>query len=128
RRGRRSRSCSPPRAMPESSRPRSVGRRAPRLARRRARRIVAHDPVLTRWKAGEDALAVDYAKLGRTGLDVSRICLGCMSYGDAKRGGHQWVLDEDTARPYFKQALDAGINFFDTANVYSVGSSEEFLG
>src|SRR6059058_724560 len=71
---------------------------------------------------------MDYAKLGRTGLDVSRICLGCMSYGDAKRGGHQWVLDEDTARPYFKQALDAGINFFDTANVYSVGSSEEFLG
>ena len=71
---------------------------------------------------------MDYVKLGRTGLDVSRICLGCMSYGDAKRGGHQWVLDEDAARPYFKQALDAGINFFDTANVYSVGSSEEFLG
>jgi aryl-alcohol dehydrogenase-like predicted oxidoreductase len=71
---------------------------------------------------------VDYVKLGRTGLDVSRICLGCMSYGDASRGGHQWVLDEEAARPYFKQALDAGINFFDTANVYSVGSSEEFLG
>ncbi|MDQ1430502.1 MAG: 1-deoxyxylulose-5-phosphate synthase, partial [Actinomycetota bacterium] len=71
---------------------------------------------------------MDYVKLGRTGLDVSRICLGCMSYGDASRGGHQWVLDEEAARPYFKQALDAGINFFDTANVYSVGSSEEFLG
>jgi aryl-alcohol dehydrogenase (NADP+) len=79
------------------------------------------------WRAPERNL-VDYVKLGRTGLDVSRICLGCMSYGDASRGGHQWVLDEEAARPYFKQALDAGINFFDTANVYSVGSSEEFLG
>ncbi len=69
-----------------------------------------------------------YVKLGRTGLDVSRICLGCMSYGDAARGGHQWVLDEDGARPFFEAALDAGINFFDTANVYSAGSSEEFLG
>ena len=69
-----------------------------------------------------------YVKLGRTGLDVSRICLGCMSYGDASRGGHQWVLGEDEARPFFAAALDAGINFFDTANVYSVGSSEELLG
>ncbi|MDE3203857.1 MAG: aldo/keto reductase [Acidobacteriota bacterium] len=69
-----------------------------------------------------------YVKLGRTGLDVSRICLGCMSYGDSSRGGHQWVLGEDEARPFFAAALDAGINFFDTANVYSVGSSEEFLG
>jgi aryl-alcohol dehydrogenase (NADP+) len=69
-----------------------------------------------------------YVKLGRTGLDVSPICLGCMSYGDASRGGHQWALDEDAARPFFKQAFDAGINFFDTANVYSIGSSEEFLG
>ena len=71
---------------------------------------------------------MNHVKLGRTGLDVSRICLGCMSYGDASRGGHQWVLDEEASRPFFKQALDAGINFFDTANVYSVGSSEEFLG
>jgi 1-deoxyxylulose-5-phosphate synthase len=71
---------------------------------------------------------VKYLKLGRTGLDVSRICLGCMSYGDASRGGHQWVIDEEGSRPFFKQALDAGINFFDTANVYSSGSSEEFLG
>jgi aryl-alcohol dehydrogenase (NADP+) len=71
---------------------------------------------------------VNYVKLGRTGLDVSRICLGCMSYGDASRGGHPWALDEETAHPFFKQALDAGINFFDTANVYSVGTSEEFLG
>ncbi|MBO0730735.1 MAG: aldo/keto reductase [Acidimicrobiaceae bacterium] len=71
---------------------------------------------------------MEYVKLGRTGLDVSRICLGCMSYGDASRGGHQWVLDEEESRPFIKQALDGGINFFDTANVYSVGSSEEFLG
>ena len=69
-----------------------------------------------------------YVKLGHTGLDVSRICLGCMSYGDASRGGHPWVLDEDQARPFFEKALSLGINFFDTANVYSVGSSEEFLG
>jgi aryl-alcohol dehydrogenase (NADP+) len=69
-----------------------------------------------------------YVKLGRTGLDVSRICLGCMSYGDASRGGHQWVLDEEASRPFIQKALEAGINFFDTANVYSVGSSEEFVG
>jgi 1-deoxyxylulose-5-phosphate synthase len=69
-----------------------------------------------------------YVKLGRTGLDVSRICLGCMSYGDAARGGHPWVLDEEAARPFFRRAIEGGINFFDTANVYSVGSSEEFLG
>ena len=69
-----------------------------------------------------------YVKLGRTGLDVSRICLGCMSYGDASRGGHPWALDEDQARPFFEKALALGINFFDTANVYSIGSSEEFLG
>ncbi|HET6963395.1 MAG TPA: aldo/keto reductase [Acidimicrobiales bacterium] len=69
-----------------------------------------------------------YVKLGRTGLDVSRICLGCMSYGDASRGGHPWALDEDEARPFFEKALDAGINFFDTANVYSIGTSEEYLG
>ncbi len=69
-----------------------------------------------------------HVKLGRTGLDVSRICLGCMSYGDASRGGHPWVLDEDEARPFFERAIELGINFFDSANVYSVGSSEEFLG
>jgi aryl-alcohol dehydrogenase (NADP+) len=67
-------------------------------------------------------------KLGRTGLDVSRICLGCMSYGEAARGGHPWALDEETSRSFFVQALDTGINFFDTANVYSGGTSEEFLG
>ncbi len=69
-----------------------------------------------------------YRKLGTTGLDVSAICLGCMSYGEPDRGPHPWSLGEDDARPFFKQALDAGINFFDTANTYSAGSSEEITG
>jgi len=71
---------------------------------------------------------MQYTKLGRTGLDVSRICLGCMSYGEAARGNHPWALDEETSRPFYVQALEAGINFFDTANAYSGGTSEEFLG
>ena len=69
-----------------------------------------------------------YVKLGRTGIDVSRICLGCMSYGEPGRGNHPWSLPEDDARPFIQQALDLGINFFDTANVYSDGSSEEIVG
>jgi aryl-alcohol dehydrogenase (NADP+) len=71
---------------------------------------------------------MDYVNLGKSGLKVSRICLGCMSYGEPSRGGHRWSLDEESARPFFRQALDAGINFFDTANVYSDGSSEEITG
>jgi aryl-alcohol dehydrogenase (NADP+) len=71
---------------------------------------------------------MEYVKLGSTGLDVSRICLGCMSYGDPSRGSHSWTLGEDDARPFVRRALDAGINFFDTANVYSAGSSEEIVG
>jgi aryl-alcohol dehydrogenase-like predicted oxidoreductase len=69
-----------------------------------------------------------YQKLGKTGLEVSMVTLGCMSWGDATRGGHQWVLDEDAGRRIIKDALDAGINFFDTANVYAAGSSEEYTG
>ncbi|MGX7680192.1 aldo/keto reductase [Jatrophihabitans sp. DSM 45814] len=69
-----------------------------------------------------------YRKLGTTGLDVSRIALGCMSYGDPGRGTHEWSLDEAASRPFIRQALDTGINFFDTANVYSDGTSEEILG
>jgi aryl-alcohol dehydrogenase (NADP+) len=69
-----------------------------------------------------------YVKLGSTGLDVSAICLGCMTYGDPARGNHPWSLPEDDSRALIKQALDAGINFFDTANVYSDGSSEEIVG
>ena len=67
-------------------------------------------------------------KLGRTGLDVSRLCLGCMSYGEPDRGNHSWTLGEAASRPFLKKALDLGINFFDTANVYSAGSSEEIVG
>ncbi|MFD4228837.1 aldo/keto reductase [Streptomyces sp. NPDC058545] len=71
---------------------------------------------------------MDYLKLGTTGLDVSRICLGCMSYGVADRGNHSWTLDEEASRPFVRQAVEAGINFFDTANVYSDGTSEEIVG
>jgi aryl-alcohol dehydrogenase-like predicted oxidoreductase len=76
---------------------------------------------------------MEYVNLGKTGVKVSRICLGCMSYGVApagplRPGSHDWVLNEEQSQPFFKQALDLGINFFDTANVYSVGSSEELLG
>jgi len=67
-------------------------------------------------------------KLGRTGLEVSAICLGCMSYGDPEMGNHTWTLNEDAARPFIRCAIELGINFFDTANVYSLGSSEEILG
>jgi aryl-alcohol dehydrogenase-like predicted oxidoreductase len=71
---------------------------------------------------------MEYRRLGNTGLEVSRICLGCMSYGQSDRGTHPWSLDEESSRPFFEQALELGINFFDTANVYSLGTSEEYLG
>ena len=71
---------------------------------------------------------MQYVKLGRTGLDVSRICLGCMSFGAPGAGNHEWTLDEDASRPFIRQAVEHGINFFDTANVYSAGTSEEIVG
>ena len=71
---------------------------------------------------------MQYVKLGRTGLDVSRLCLGCMTYGEPDRGNHAWTLPEAESRPFIRKALDLGINFFDTANVYSDGSSEEIVG
>ncbi|HEV7746565.1 MAG TPA: aldo/keto reductase [Pyrinomonadaceae bacterium] len=71
---------------------------------------------------------MDYVNLGQTGLKVSRICLGCMTYGVPERGAHPWSLDEETSRPFFKRALELGINFFDTANTYSDGTSEEIVG
>ena len=71
---------------------------------------------------------MEYTKLGNTGMDVSRFCLGCMGFGDATRWVHKWVLNEEESRPVIKKALDLGINFFDTANVYSIGKSEEILG
>ena len=69
---------------------------------------------------------MEYVNLGRTGIKVSRICLGCMTYGTPK--WRPWVLDEDQSRPFFRAAWEAGINFFDTADMYSVGASEELLG
>ena len=69
---------------------------------------------------------MDYVRLGNTGLKVSRLCLGCMTYGSSK--WRTWVLDEAEALPFFKQALEAGINFFDTADVYSQGESERVTG
>ena len=71
---------------------------------------------------------MDYTKLGATGLDVSRLCLGCMSFGAPDRGNHTWTLSEEHSRPLIKQALELGINFLDTANVYSDGHSEEIVG
>ncbi len=71
---------------------------------------------------------MEYSRLGKSGLKVSRICLGCMSYGIPERGAHLWTLDEEQSRPFLKRALELGINFFDTANVYSDGTSEEILG
>ena len=69
---------------------------------------------------------MDYVRLGRTGLKVSRLCLGCMSYGTPK--WRSWVLDEEASRPFIQRALELGINFFDTADVYSIGESERVLG
>jgi 1-deoxyxylulose-5-phosphate synthase len=71
---------------------------------------------------------MEYGRLGSTGLEVSRICLGCMSYGEPGRGSHPWSLDEAASKPFIAKALDLGITFFDTANVYSDGSSEEIVG
>lgn len=71
---------------------------------------------------------MEYVNLGRTGLKVSRLCLGCMSFGDPKRGFHPWILDEEASGPILRSAVEAGINFFDTANIYAAGTSEEVLG
>lgn len=71
---------------------------------------------------------MEYTKLGNTGMDVSRICLGCMGFGDAEHWIHKWVLNEADSRPIIQKALELGINFFDTANIYSLGKSEEILG
>ncbi len=71
---------------------------------------------------------MDYVKLGQTGLEISRLCLGCMSFGVPDRGTHLWTLDEERSRPFIRAALDLGINFFDTSNSYSDGTSEEIVG
>lgn len=71
---------------------------------------------------------MQYTRLGNSGLKVSRIALGCMSYGDPNHGLHNWTLDEDTAQPFFRQAIELGVTFWDTANTYQAGSSEEYVG
>jgi 1-deoxyxylulose-5-phosphate synthase len=71
---------------------------------------------------------MDFVRLGNSGLNVSRLCLGCMSYGVPERGTHPWTLDEEQSRPFFRRAIELGINFFDTSNSYSDGTSEEILG
>ncbi|NHA66565.1 aldo/keto reductase [Phycicoccus flavus] len=71
---------------------------------------------------------MEYTRLGRTGLTISRIALGCMTYADASAGNHPWALDEETSGAFFRQAVELGITFWDTANVYSAGTSEEFVG
>ncbi len=71
---------------------------------------------------------MDYVKLGNTGLEVSRLVLGCMTYGDPQRGNHAWTLPEERSRLLIRQAIELGVTFFDTANVYSLGSSEEIVG
>ena len=71
---------------------------------------------------------MDYVKFGNTGMDVSPICLGCMSFGDTSTGFHGWTLPEDESNAIIKRAAELGINFFDTANCYSLGTSEEYLG
>ena len=71
---------------------------------------------------------MEYTRLGRTGLRVSRVGLGCMSYGQAAAGMHQWTLDEDAAAPFFRQAVELGVTFWDTANGYQGGTTDEYVG
>lgn len=71
---------------------------------------------------------MEYVRLGRSGLKVSRLCLGCMTYSDPQRGSHAWILNEEQSQPFFRQAIELGITFFDTANAYNQGASEEVLG
>jgi 1-deoxyxylulose-5-phosphate synthase len=76
----------------------------------------------------EGRFTMQYTRLGDSGLKVSRIALGCMSYGDPTRGLHNWTLDEDASQPFFRQAIELGVTFWDTANSYQRGTSEEFVG
>ena len=71
---------------------------------------------------------MEYIKLGKSDLNVSRLCLGCMSFGELSEGWHEWVLNQEQTDEMVKRALDLGINFFDTANIYGKGSSETFIG
>ena len=71
---------------------------------------------------------MQYTRLGKSSLNVSRVCLGCMGFGDAAHGQHSWTLDEEASRAIIRRALELGINFFDTAIVYQNGTSEQYLG
>jgi aryl-alcohol dehydrogenase-like predicted oxidoreductase len=71
---------------------------------------------------------MQYKNLGKSGLMISRVCFGCMSFGDPTKGRHSWILNEEQSRPIIRHAVESGINFFDTANVYGAGISEEILG
>ena len=71
---------------------------------------------------------MEYAKLGKSGIEVSRLCVGCMSFGRPSEDFHEWTLNPNETEEIVKKALDLGINFFDTANTYSHGTSEEYLG
>jgi aryl-alcohol dehydrogenase-like predicted oxidoreductase len=75
-----------------------------------------------------DEAAMEYTRLGTSGLKVSRIALGCMSFGDTSRGFSEWALGDEGAEPLFRQAVELGVTFWDTANVYGFGSSEEITG
>jgi aryl-alcohol dehydrogenase-like predicted oxidoreductase len=78
---------------------------------------------------GQRRVLMEHVRLGKTGMKVSRIALGCMSYGDpATPGAHTWALDDDDAQPFFRQAVEMGITFWDTANTYQFGTSEEVVG
>jgi 1-deoxyxylulose-5-phosphate synthase len=78
------------------------------------------------WALGE--VLMEHVRLGKTGLKISRIALGCMSYGDpTATNAHAWALDEDDAQPFFRQAVEIGVTFWDTANVYQIGTSEEVV-
>lgn len=79
-------------------------------------------------QSSQGGISMNYVKFGNTGMDVSRLCLGAMGFGDPKSGFHEWVLEEEESKKVIKKALDLGINFFDTANVYSYGASERILG
>src|SRR5208337_2533001 len=103
------------------------GRGRPRPTRLRAPSKTGPEPAPPPAPAAFSIMGVmEYTRLGSTGLKVSRLCLGVMIYGSKK--WREWVLEEEESRPFLKRALEAGINFFDTADVYSRGVSEEILG
>src|SRR5581483_5383889 len=88
--------------------------------------FIPHTPYAWHTERSPPPDNMDYVNLGKSGLKVSRLCLGAMSYGSSK--WRPWILDEEAARPFIRRAIELGINFFDTADMYSNGASEEVLG